>query len=229
MTREEQLFFCKKCLNRKMDFKQGLICSLTNEKATFQKECSDFNLDEAVKEKPLDDKEGLQSEEVKQKLSPEILEKLRMEQNLISGIISGLIVGISGAILWGIITVVTGFQIGYMALAIGAGVGFSIRKFGSGIDPFFGYWGAGISLFSVLFGNFLSIIGFIANLEGFGYLETLSLFNYSYLPQVMWETFSIVDLVFYGIAVSAGYKIAFRKITEKNIVELRANGQITNR
>ncbi len=50
MTREEQLFFCKKCIHRKMDMQQGLICNLTSQKATFQNECSDFKHDETVKE-----------------------------------------------------------------------------------------------------------------------------------------------------------------------------------
>ena len=220
MTREEHLFFCEKCLNRKMDMKQGLICVLTGERAKFQNECPYFKHDETVKEKPLDDIEGLQPNEVKHKLSPEMLEKLRMEQRMIPGILSGIIVGVVGAILWGIITVVTEFQIGYMAIAIGAGVGLTIRKFGNGIDPIFGYLGAGISLFSVLLGNFLSIILFIANSEGLGYFETLLLFNYNYLPQAMEATFSIMDLFFYAIAIFEGYNFSFRKITEKRIIEL---------
>ena len=223
MTREEQIVFCKKCLNRKMDMKQGLICSLTGEKATFQDECVDFKLDETIKEKPSDDKKGLQPSEIQQNLPPEIIEKLRMEQRLMPGIISGLIAGTVGAILWGIITVVTGFQIGYMALAIGAVVGLAVRIFGNGIDQIFGFWGAGISLFSILFGNFLSIIGFIANSEGLGYFETLFLFDYSYLPKVMGRTFEMINLLFYGIAVFEGYKFSFRKITEKGIMELRQN------
>ena len=185
-----------------------------------QNESPYFKHDETVKEKPLDDIEGLQPNEVKHKLSPEILEKLRMEQRMIPGILSGIIVGVVGAILWGIITVVTEFQIGYMAIAIGAGVGLTIRKFGNGIDPIFGYLGAGISLFSVLLGNFLSIILFIANSERLGYLETLFLFDYNYLPQAMEATFSIMDLFFYAIAIFEGYKFSFRKITEKRIIEL---------
>ena len=41
-SKKEAIFkFCKKCLNRKMN-NQNLICSLTNEKATFRKECSNF-------------------------------------------------------------------------------------------------------------------------------------------------------------------------------------------
>jgi hypothetical protein len=212
-----------------MDMKQGLICSLTDEKASFQDECVEFVCDRSVKERPLDDKDGMQPDEIKQKLSPEIVEKLRMEQRLILGILSGLIVGAVGAILWGIISVTTGFQIGYMALAIGAGVGLTIRKFGNGIDTIFGYWGAGISLFSVLLGNFLSITGLIANSEGLEYIETLILFDYSYLPQVMGTTFGLTDLVLYGIAMFEGYKFCFRKITVKRIMELRqTNEHITN-
>jgi hypothetical protein len=221
MTREEQVFFCEKCLNRKMDMKQGLICNLTGEKATFQKECQDFKVDETIKERPLDDKERVLPNEIKQKLSFETVEKLRTEQKLMRGILSGLIVGIIGAILWGMITVAVKFQIGYMALAIGGIVGLTIGKFGNGIDPIFGFWGAGIALFSVILGNFLSIIGFIATSEGLGYVETLLLFNYRYLPQVMGEAFSAIDLLFYGIAVFEGYKLSFRKFTEKKIMELK--------
>jgi len=223
MTRIEQLVFCRKCLNRKRDLKQGFICNLTGEKATFQDECSDFILDETVKERPLelDDKEGLRPSEIQQSLPFETIEKLRMEQRLMFGITSGLIVGIVGAILWSILTVVAGVQLGYVALAIGAGVGLTIRKVGNGIDPVFGYWGGGISLFSILLGNFLSIIGFIANSTGLGYIETLFLFNYDYLFEVMKAAFSIIDLAFYGIAVFTGYKFSFRKITQKRIMALK--------
>lgn len=49
MTREEHLVSCKKCTQRKMDFKQGLVCELTNEKASFEGECIHFELDPKVK------------------------------------------------------------------------------------------------------------------------------------------------------------------------------------
>jgi hypothetical protein len=211
-----------------MDFQQGLICRLTGEKATFENECADFKLDEIEIENPLDGVEKMLPDELKLTLSPEIIEKFRMEQRLLLGVLSGLVVGVVGAILWGVITVTTGYQIGYMALAIGAGVGLTIRITGKGIDTVFGIWGAGIALLSVLLGNFLSIIGFLANSEGLGYIETLLLFDYSYLPQVMVETFSILDLLFYGIAIYEGFRFSFRKITEDKVVELR-DGKITNR
>jgi hypothetical protein len=226
MTREEQVAFCERCLNRKMDMKQGLICSLSEKKATFQNKCTDFKIDETTNEKPKYQKR-MQIEMSNLRVSPEIFEKLRMEQRLTAGIISGLIVGISGAILWGLITVSTGYQWTFMALVIGAGVGFSIRIFGKGIEPIFGIYGAGISFLSVLFGNFLSIIGFIANSEGLGYIETLRLFDYSYLFPIMKDTFSIIGICFYALAVFEGYRFSFRKVTENKIVELR-EGKMTN-
>ncbi len=42
MDLDERLEFCKICKNRKIDFKIGLTCSLTNEKPTFIDSCSEF-------------------------------------------------------------------------------------------------------------------------------------------------------------------------------------------
>lgn len=222
MTRDEQIVFCRKCLNRKMDPKQGYICNLTGEKATFESECANYIVDESIKDRVPDNVEALQPHEIQGQLSKDTLDKLRKDQKLIPAISAGFIVGIIGAFIWGYITVLTQYQIGYLALAIGAGVGFTIRKFGNGIDNIFGFWGAGISLFSVLFGNFLSVIGFIANTEGLGLMQTLFLFDYSYLPEVMAETFSPMDLVFYGIAIYEGYKLSFRVVTQKDLLEMNS-------
>jgi len=204
-----------------MDISQGLICSLTGERATFIDTCPDFKIDKNVNEIPLDDDERLQSSALNKKLPPELFEKLKMEQKLIPGIVSGLVVGLLGAILWAITTVWTGYQFSIIAILIGAGVGFTIRKVGNGIENIFGFWGAAISLFSVLFGNFLSIIGFIANVQNLGYFETLMRFNYSYVPELMAETFSFTDLIFYGIALFEGYRFSFRYITEKRLQEIK--------
>jgi hypothetical protein len=221
MTREEQITFCRKCLYRTMDVKQGLICKLTGEKATFNDTCPDFKIDKSVKEILLDDEERLKATTLNQKLPPELFEKLKMEQRLIPGIVSGLIVGITGAILWGVITVRTGYQFSLTAVLIGLGVGISIRKIGNGIENIFGFFGAGISLLSVLFGNFLSIIGFIANAENIGYFETLMRFDYNFLPEVLAQTFDFKDLIFYGIAIFEGYRFSFRYITEKSLQEIK--------
>ena len=219
MNREEQLKFCKKCLNRKLDMKIGLVCNLTGEKADFEGECASFQLDETVVEK-IDNVDAVEHSEALGRLSDKSIAKFRSEQDYPKALIAGIIVGLLGAFLWGVITVSTGYQIGYMAIAIGAGVGFAMRIAGKGIDPIFGITGGIIALLSCLLGNFLSIIGFVAHLEELGYFETLSLFDYTQLIPIMSEAFSLMDLLFYGLAAYGGYKFAFRTFTEKDLYEL---------
>jgi len=45
MDRTKQLEYCKKCTKQKFDSKQGIICSLTNQKADFENECEYFEID----------------------------------------------------------------------------------------------------------------------------------------------------------------------------------------
>ncbi|MBT31391.1 MAG: hypothetical protein CMO01_17185 [Thalassobius sp.] len=229
MTREEQLVFCNQCTNRKLDLKQGLVCSITGSKADFEGECPQFVKDEKVKEKPLDNEQALTMDDVSLRLSGDILESLRAEQNLVNGIIAGILVGLLGATVWCLVTVSTGFQIGYMAVAIGAGVGFGIRYFGKGIDQIFGIIGAAIALFSCLIGNFLCIVSYMADAEGYSFFETLLYFDYYYLPDVMIETFSPMDVVFYGIALYEGYKFSFRAITEQDIADFKNKAALKNK
>ena len=49
MTRKEQLEFCKICQKQKFDLKKGIVCSITNEQATFENECPNFELDDKIK------------------------------------------------------------------------------------------------------------------------------------------------------------------------------------
>lgn len=205
-----QLEYCKKCTKRKFDPSRGIVCSLTNEKPTFQDTCPDYEKDDTLYELPKEEDSRLQINALKSRLSSESLQQLKDEQRLIPGIIAGLVVGIIGAFLWGVLTVAMEFQIGYMALAIGAGVGYAIRIVGRGVHQIYGFWGAGIALFSVALGNFLSIAGFIGQSEGLGLFETLMLLDYTYVPELMVDFFSLIDLLFYAIATFEGYKFSFR-------------------
>jgi len=226
MTRDQQLKFCKTCVNRKFEPQSGLICGLTNRKADFETECKSYELDNTVVQQ-LDDQELISPQLAIEKLSEENINSFKAEQDFPKALIVGIAVGVLGAILWAAITVATEYQIGYMAIAIGAAVGFSMRYIGKGIDQIFGVSGAIIAVLSCVLGNFFSIIGFVANSEGFGYFETLMLFDYSMFFSIMGETFSFMDLFFYGIAGYEGYKFAFRTFTEKELFDAEHNNQNT--
>lgn len=217
MTREAQLQFCKKCVHREMNMEIGLICGLTSQKAAFTSTCPTYLIDEKAAIE-LENNEVFEPAFQIDNISESKLRELQMDQNFPLALTGGVLVGLLGAILWGLITVVTNFQIGYMAIAIGAGVGFTIRQLGKGVDQAFGIAGGTIALFTCVLGNFLSILGFIANQEELGYLETLFLFDYSYTFEVMKEGFALIDLLFYGIAAYEGYKFSFRVLSKKEVI-----------
>ena len=146
-------------------------------------------------------------------------ERLRIDQNLSFGLISGFITSIVCAIIWAEVTVITEYQIGYMAIGVGFLVGFAIQFTGKGIDNIFGISGAILSVFGCFLGNFLSIVGFAANTEGLGYIETLFLIDYDLIPEIMVDAFSPIDLLFYGLAIFFGYTYSFRQITEQEIID----------
>lgn len=145
-------------------------------------------------------------------------ERLRLEQNLPMAFLGGSIAAIIGATLWAIITIATGFQIGFMAVGVGFVVGYTVKYFGQGIDKIFGALGAVLALIGCLLGNFLTLLGMAADQEGFGYIEILQVVDYSLVPAVMIESFSPMDLVFYGIAIYEGYRFSFRNVTEEDLI-----------
>lgn len=203
-----------------MDLQQGLLCAITSEKANFtDNNCPNYNNDKTVVLN--EDQEPLNHQEAMIKLSGEVIEGLKTQQKLTLGITSSIAVGIIGAVIWSAITVSTGYQIGYMAIAIGAAVGITMRYFGKGIDQIFGVSGAIIAILSCVLGNFFSIIGFVSNSQNLSYLEVLNLFDYAQLIPIMTETFSFMDVFFYGIAAVEGYKLAFRTFEEEEINSLQ--------
>jgi len=149
-------------------------------------------------------------------ISRERYEQLRAEQSLVIAFLAGLSAAVVGALAWAAVTVSTEFQIGYMAVAVGFIVGFAVRL-GKGIDKTFGILGAVLSLLGCVLGNVFSIVGFIMNQEDLGLMETLSRINYGKIPELMLANFSVMDLVFYAIAVYEGYRFSFRRLTTEDV------------
>lgn len=213
MTRQEHLYFCKQCTNRKFDSQRGIICGITSEIAAFEKSCEHFNQDTEVK---------LESEsqetsyvEMLSELPDISLKNLRAHQDISYAIIGGLLAAVVSGILWAIITVTFEYQISYMAIGVGLLVGFTVRFFGAGIDQLFGYIGAFFALLGCLIGNLFSQIAFVALSDSLDYFELISLLNLDIVIGIFEETFSPIDLLFYGFAIFSGYKFAFRQIEEK--------------
>ena len=145
------------------------------------------------------------------------LENLSSEQNLFLGVLAGAVAAVVGAALWAVVTITTGYQIGYMAVVVGFFVGFAMRQFGKGTDQVFGVVGAVLALLGCGLGNLFSACAVLSQQEGVPFFEVLSLLDLEIISELMAATFSPVDLLFYGIAIYEGYKLSFRQLTAQDL------------
>jgi len=138
---------------------------------------------------------------------------LRAEQNLGLAIVGGLAAAVVGAALWATVTLVTGLQIGWMAIGVGFLVGGAVRLIGKGIAKPFGYVGATLSLLGCLLGNLLSLCAIVGRQEEMSLSVVLLNLDPLAIPGAMMATFHPMDLLFYGMAVCAGHRFSFRRVT----------------
>ena len=145
-TSEEIEKYCRNCVSRDFVNGKGLVCKRTGELPAFEEECDSFEQDKELERlappKPEDFPVFMTEEE------------MLAEENLPKGILCAVVACIVGAVAWGLISVSTGRQIGFMPIAIGFMVGFAMRQ-GKGIRPIFGITGAALSLVSCILGDFL--------------------------------------------------------------------------
>jgi antitoxin component YwqK of YwqJK toxin-antitoxin module len=226
MTRNEHLEFCKKCVHKKPDFQQGILCNLTGAKADFEGSCETFK-DDGTSEIIVNEPIEILDQEAFAHLGEKELNLLRLHQDFYYAAVGGSVAAMLCAVIWAAITVATQYQIAYMAIGVGLGVGYVVQLFGAGIEKKFGYLGGFLALVGCVIGNLLSQVGFIAHEQQFGYFETITYLNFSIILEIMIESFHPMDVLFYGIAVYGGYKMAFRKIST-TILKKLSNGEPVN-
>lgn len=159
-------------------------------------------------------------------LEEKIIQQQRKNQDLGYAIIGGISAALIGAALWAVITVSTGYQIGYMAIGIGFLVGFAVRFFGSGVDIQYRVIGAACALLGCMLGNLFSQVWFIAEAESLTYMQTLSLLTFDFIGVIYKETFSFMDVLFYGIAVYEGYRFSVKEVSDEMIEHYNATGTV---
>jgi hypothetical protein len=144
------------------------------------------------------------------------LRQLEFEQNLPLGLLGGLVGMIIAAGLWAAITVITEYQIGYMAIGVGFLVGLGVRYLGKGLNQSFGLCGAGLSLAGCLLGNLLVVLILVSRDLGMPFMELVELLNVSIVIDIYKETFEVIDLLFYGLAIYTGYRVSFRELKSED-------------
>lgn len=144
-------------------------------------------------------------------------ETFQSEQNLVMGTFAGIVAAVAGAGIWAGVTVVTEYQIGWMAIGIGVLVGFAVRMTGKGISQTFGIAAALLSFVGCILGNILTITYFVAVNQDMTFMDILTQLNYPIIVEMLTTTFEIIDVLFYGLAIYFGYRYAFRQISEDDL------------
>jgi hypothetical protein len=146
--------------------------------------------------------------------------KLEAEQNLPVGILAGMVAALIGAGVWAGVTVATGYQIGYLAIGVGFLVGVAVRIFGKGVTTPFAVAGCVLALAGCALGNVLSICGFVAIQESVPFMEIVSKLTPVFAVTLLKETFELMDALFYGIALYAGWQSSMRRMTPEEMQAL---------
>lgn len=141
------------------------------------------------------------------------IDELKSQQNLRKGIIGALGGAILGALIWAIVTIVTNYQMSYMAIGVAFLVGMGMRTMGKGVDPIFGYVGAGLSFFGCLLGDFFYLIHYVARSNSVSYIKALTA-GHKVIFSALWHNTDAKTLLFYAVAVYVGYRFSFWDGTE---------------
>jgi predicted secreted protein len=124
------------------------------------------------------------------------------------GFMAGAVAAAVGAALWAGVTVLTGYQIGWMAIGVGALVGVAVRTAGKGTTTTFGILGALLALGGCLAGNFLAGAVVLSRHWDVSLAVLFTRLTPDLGVRLMTAMFSPMDLLFYALAVWQGYKFS---------------------
>lgn len=147
------------------------------------------------------------------------MQEIRDNQNLGMGVMAGIAAAAFGALIWGAVTFYTEYQIGWMAVGIGFLVGIAIRHFGKGIDAAFGISGAVLALAGCLAGNIFTYCISIAKEEAMDVTEVIEQLDFQITIEMLIDTFTPLDILFYGLALYYGYKYSFYQVPDEKLKE----------
>ena len=113
--------YCRNCVSRDFVNGRGLVCKRTGAIPAFVGECESYQKDEELEKMAPTPKPEDYSGYVDR-------EKLLAEENLPKAVLFGVLACIAGAVAWALISISTGYQMGYMAIGVGFLVGFAMRQ-----------------------------------------------------------------------------------------------------
>ncbi|MGJ8653404.1 MAG: hypothetical protein ACSHX8_09035 [Opitutaceae bacterium] len=126
---------------------------------------------------------------------------------LMIGFVLGALACLVTALLWMAITLITDYQIGWMAVILGFLVGHSVRLSLNWRSELHGFMAGGFSLLGCVLGNCLSAIVLLAREDGISVSLAISNADWESTQAAMELFFMPVDVLFYALALIQGFAI----------------------
>jgi len=149
------------------------------------------------------------------------MQRRKAEQSMPLALAAGVVAALVGAAIWAIVTDMTGYQIGWMAVGVGFLVGYAVRFLGKGIERPYQYVGAICALLGCLLGNYFAMAGFASQQLHVDFFTVISRIPLDKALTLMQDSFQPMDLLFYAIAVYEGYRFSLKRITPEELTALQ--------
>ena len=107
-------------------------------------------------------------------VTPEMIAKVQVKTNPVVGLVLSVIFGLIGAVIWAVVTKVTGYNLGIIAILVGFLVSQGFVIAGRSNQVIWGVVAAGVTIVSMLLGKILIIVFFVSDEIGLSVLDVLS-------------------------------------------------------
>jgi hypothetical protein len=147
-------------------------------------------------------------------------QRLRSRQRFWPALAAGAGALVIGALLWALITSLTGLSIGVLSIGVGFLIAYSIRTVGLGVEKTYGFLGGALALIGSVLGAMLAISAAIAKQGQEGILVFWSRLEPDMIGRLLQIAVRFPDVLFYLVAVYIGYKFSFKEYSEEELEQL---------
>jgi hypothetical protein len=146
------------------------------------------------------------------------VEELKWEliaaQNMPMALVYGGLAMVISALVWAAITYLISMEIGWIAIGAGWLVGTAVKKGGNGVNLKFGILGGVLAFLAVFMGKYFAIIAIVSKEYAIPLMDVLTEATFGEVMEVLKDTFSPYDLLFYGFAIYEGFRFAFSPLED---------------
>ncbi len=132
-------------------------------------------------------------------------------QSLLFGFLRGIFVALIGGWVWAQVTLASEMQFGFIAIFVGLLAGLGVRFFGDPESLLLALVAAVCGFTGILFGNFLSIVGLLAEELDLSMIQVWNDFGFDGLYKLLGTYTTPIDFAFYAVGTIAAFQAARTK------------------